>query len=91
MRSPPSSHNPLPHAIYHPHTTPQTLIFFHLPFPPNHSSHPYLSPLHPPSKTTCRAPPARSSWQIMIYLSAISWGVLIVMCLWPPVWTMVPR
>lgn len=57
--------------------------------PPSLSS-PRIYP-QPPAPPTTTTSSARSSWQIMIYLSAISWGVLIVMCLWPPVWTMVPR
>ncbi|KAL4423966.1 hypothetical protein ABPG75_001267 [Micractinium tetrahymenae] len=32
-----------------------------------------------------------STWQIMIFLSAISWGMLIVLCIWPAIFTMLPR
>ncbi|KAL4423960.1 hypothetical protein ABPG75_001261 [Micractinium tetrahymenae] len=31
------------------------------------------------------------AWQIMIFLSAISWGMLIVLCIWPAIFTMLPR
>ncbi|KAL4421860.1 hypothetical protein ABPG77_001342 [Micractinium sp. CCAP 211/92] len=32
-----------------------------------------------------------SSWQIMIFLSSIAWGMLIVLCIWPAIYTMLPR
>ncbi|KAL4547939.1 hypothetical protein Ndes2526B_g07156 [Nannochloris sp. 'desiccata'] len=32
-----------------------------------------------------------SAWQIVIYISALAWGFLIVLCVWPPVSTLVPR
>jgi hypothetical protein len=31
------------------------------------------------------------TWQIMVFLSAIAWGTLIVLCIFPPIWTMIPR
>lgn len=32
-----------------------------------------------------------TTWQIMVFLSAIAWGTLIVLCIFPPIWTMIPR
>lgn len=35
--------------------------------------------------------PACSAYQILIFLSSTAWGLLTVLCLWPPIWTMLPR
>lgn len=32
-----------------------------------------------------------SAWQIVIFVSAMAWGALIVLCTWPPVATLLPR
>ena len=35
--------------------------------------------------------PVCSAYQILIFLSSTAWGLLTMLCLWPPIWTMVPR
>lgn len=32
-----------------------------------------------------------STWQITIFLSALAWGVLNLLCLYPPIGTLLPR
>ena len=36
-------------------------------------------------------PPVCSAYEILIFLSSTAWGLLTMLCLWPPIWTMVPR
>jgi hypothetical protein len=47
----------------------------------------FLAPL--PHVPACL--PACSAYQILIFLSSTAWGLLTVLCLWPPIWTMLPR
>lgn len=32
-----------------------------------------------------------TAWQIVIFLSALGWGALICLCIWPPIGTLLPR
>lgn len=64
----------------------------HVPVPALRSVVSAVSPLPAllPSFPSCPGPIC-STWQIMVFLSAIAWGTLIVLCIFPPIWTMIPR
>ena len=32
-----------------------------------------------------------SAWEIVLFMSAVAWGALIILCVWPPLATLLPR